>query len=203
MIKDDADNIASAKRDWAKTWRESKAAARHAIVADNDDKTAKAIWDYALLLSSERCVQEVLPLLEAAKPTAFWKAFYECWNIFDDTWQFMPRLLRALRRNATQAPPYTQMPRVSAKIFDTLPDDVQVFRGCSRERVAGLSWSLSRDVATQFAHGHRGLVVPHPVIAEATISKRAIFALMTSRAERELVLEPDKLTHIQVIGFEQ
>lgn len=87
-------------------------------------------------------------------------------------------------------------------MFDTLPDEVQVFRGCSRERVAGL-WSLSRDVATQFAHGHRGIIVPNPIIAEATISRRDIFAVMTSRAEQELVLDPDKLTRIHVISFER
>jgi hypothetical protein len=203
MTKDDAGNLAFAKREWAKTLRRSKADALQVIAADDDDQAAEAISKYVLLLPSERRPQEALPLLEAAKPATFWKAFNDCWNIFDDTWQFVPRLLSALRRNAKLAPPYIYMPQESVKIFDALPDEVQVFRGCSRERVAGLSWSLNRDVATGFTHGHRGIVVPNPAIAEATISKRDIFALMTSRAAQELVLDPNKLTDIKVIGLEQ
>ncbi len=162
MTKDDAANIASARREWAKTLRRSKAAARRAIVADNADQAAEAISKHLSLLSSERRMQEALPLLEAAKPAAFWKAVHECWDIFDDTWQFMPRLLRALRPKATQAPPYTHMPRESIKIFDALPAEIQVFRGSSRERVASISWSLSRDVAVGFGRGHRGNCRPQP-----------------------------------------
>jgi hypothetical protein len=43
--------------------------------------------------------------------------------------------------------------------------------------------SDSRNVATQFAHGHRDIVVPNPVIAEAAILRHDIFAVITSRAE--------------------
>src|SRR5450756_2328753 len=44
--------------------------------------------------------------------------------------------------------------------------------------------SDSRNIATQFAHGHRDIVVPNPVIAEAAILRHDIFAVITSRAEQ-------------------
>jgi hypothetical protein len=50
MIDNDAGDLISDKRKWAKTLRENKAAVRQAIATDNPDKAVEAIWRYMLRL---------------------------------------------------------------------------------------------------------------------------------------------------------
>ena len=66
MIDNDAGDLISDKRKWAKTLRENKAAVRQAIATDNPDKAVEAIWRYMLRLSSQLRAEEALPLLESA-----------------------------------------------------------------------------------------------------------------------------------------
>jgi hypothetical protein len=43
--------------------------------------------------------------------------------------------------------------RQDGEALDALPDVITVFRGCSRDRINGLSWSLDRETARSFAIG--------------------------------------------------
>ena len=83
--------------------------------------------------------------------------------------------------------------------FDQLPDQVEVFRGCSRPRVRGVSWTTDRDVAAGFAQGHRSILVPDPVIVSAVIPKGAVFIVGTDRQESEVILDPRQLRELRTI----
>jgi hypothetical protein len=67
---------------------------------------------------------------------------------------------------------------------------VKVYRGTSRVRAAGISWTTSKDVAEAFARGHHGIVVPDPVIATAQVDKRDILAILVERKESEVLIDP-------------
>jgi hypothetical protein len=84
------------------------------------------------------------------------------------------------------------------EIFDALPDEITVFRGCSRSRVRGVAWTTDRRVAEGFAHGHRFIRVPDPVVASAIIPKEHIFFWTDERNEKEVVLEPRRLRKLAV-----
>lgn len=80
-----------------------------------------------------------------------------------------------------------------------LADPAPVYRGCSRARVEGLSWTTDFELVRGFANGHRGIPVPKPVVAKANICKDGIFAIFRSRAESEIVLDPDELFGIKIM----
>jgi len=87
-----------------------------------------------------------------------------------------------------------------AAFYDSLPDEVAVYRGCSRPRMSAISWTTDRQVADIFARGHRGIRVPDPVIASAVIPKSAIFTVVTSRNESEVIVDPRRLRKLALIG---
>jgi hypothetical protein len=71
--------------------------------------------------------------------------------------------------------------------WDSLPDTLEVFRGCESNRVFGLSWTLDRAVAKNFAKGHRSISLKKPTLATAQIPKSAVFYATDSRKEQEVV----------------
>jgi hypothetical protein len=83
---------------------------------------------------------------------------------------------------------------------DDWPKLVKVWRGCSRQRVPGVAWTLDRTVAEGFARGHR-FPVPDPVLACAEIPKTAIYFFENERKEQEVVLDPSKLRAIVIHEF--
>ena len=79
------------------------------------------------------------------------------------------------------------MSRENLKAFENLPRIVTVFRGQDRYQRAGLSWTLSRQVAEEFAIGHRGLHNEDPVVLEADVSRVSIASVSQDRQEEEIV----------------
>jgi len=71
----------------------------------------------------------------------------------------------------------------------SLPRRMTAYRGQSADNAAGLSWTLARTVAVEFAQGHRGLEVPNPVVLERAITRDdVVMAFFEERAEAEIVL---------------
>lgn len=125
----------------------------------------------------------------------FWTVLCEIWCSSDNTWNHQEQLHLALvlhartgRRNipAGMRPP------------EAWPSYVKVWRGCSRERVMSVSWTLNRTVAEEFALGYRGIEIPRPVLASADIHKTAIYFVEDERQEQEVVLDPSELRSVVV-----
>jgi len=138
----------------------------------------------------------VLDLIEDAPTDLFWPVFLAQWTICDNTWNEGERLLRALRKHTRGAKPVTYFSNKQRRAFNRLPATITVHRGCSRSRVAGVSWTIDEAVAAGFARGHRRIRVPDPVIASGQIGREHVFALVEDRQERELILDPEKVTDL-------
>lgn len=67
-----------------------------------------------------------------------------------------------------------------------------LYRGCSLDRIHGLSWTTDRKVAEGFVYGHRGMRVPDAVIAKTRIRKNDIITVVTDRGESEVIIDPDQ-----------
>ena len=64
-----------------------------------------------------------------------------------------------------------------------------MFRGGSRDRIDGaISWTTDRVIAERFAHGHRGIPAPDPVIASANVAESSIYWGTNDRQEKEVIL---------------
>jgi hypothetical protein len=155
------------------------------------------VWDYLCLLSSEHRAPEMVALLDHATAKQFWTVFIANWHSCDDTWAVKDRLLCQLRKAAAGA---SVLPHYSAEqiaFFESLPEVVTVYRGCSRERVNGISWTINREVAKDFTRGHRGIYVPDPIIVTATVKKSEIMAVFVDRAEQEIICVAKEIRNIE------
>lgn len=134
-----------------------------------------------------------------SSPAVFWRIFILGWSECDDTWSESLVLLRILHEHGSGA----QFLQGEARSFyEGLPDLVPIFRGCSRQRLRGLSWTTNLEIAEGFARGHRNIRVPDPIVATAKIPKEAIFAVCVERGESELVINPRRLRTLTVTDYE-
>jgi hypothetical protein len=105
-----------------------------------------------------------------------------------------------MERAAKPAPAFFS--QTQRKLFETIPQRVQVFRGCSLPRVLGIAWTIRRDIAEGFARGHRNIRLPEPVVTSALIPKEHIFFVTDDREEKEIILNPRRLSKLVVEAFE-
>jgi len=79
------------------------------------------------------------------------------------------------------------------QLYRNLPEQVELFRGQNwrmpgaRRSSCGLSWTLDRDIATEFAIGCR-IRNPDPVILTTSVSKSDVAFACGERNEQEVVL---------------
>jgi hypothetical protein len=118
------------------------------------------------------------------------------WSICDCTWKVRELLLHQLKSASAEICATAYFSDASRIFFESLPTDITVFRGCSRERINGLSWTTEAVVARNFAHGHRGIRASEPVLVTATVKKKNIFAVITDRTENEVVCDPSQILRI-------
>lgn len=166
--------------------------------AESSSDVAKSIVErlYGIGVDSETRADVMLRLVRNQPADVFWSVFLDAWSLCDDTWSHQADLLKLLRRHREAAPVDRGINEADQRFFASLPDRVVVLRGCSQERVRGLSWTTDYDVAEGFAKGHRGKRVPCPVMAKAVVPKEAIFAVFTDRSESEIVLDPRRLSRL-------
>jgi hypothetical protein len=133
------------------------------------------LGSYLFLFSSEERIG-ALYFATAGEPLEiFWPVFLRWWKACDDTWSWRSVILDTLKQRTTQAPASKYYGDEDHALNGQLPDMVRVYRGCSRPRVRGLSWTLDRKIAEGFAYGHRCMPTALPVIAEAIVPQAAIF----------------------------
>ena len=159
-----------------------------------DDEICRVLFGPGVY--SETCVLTVLDLLTRAhSDETFWRIFNLGWPCCDETFNQRGKLLSLLAERGTAAPFLEGRDR---DFYEGLPDNVRIYRGCSVERVRGLSWTIDRAVAAAFARGHRGINVPNAVVATAVIPREAIFTVATDREEQEVVIDWRRLQQVKL-----
>ena len=125
---------------------------------------------------------------EMSQTTAVPLANYRRW------WQFLERAARTREHDGLMA-------EDERTALEALPDRVTVYRGLRTKNYlpdhVGFSWTLSREVAEQFANVYRaarwGDPDGEPLVIEKTISKRQIVWLIFGRNEQEAVIFPGRI----------
>jgi hypothetical protein len=159
---------------------------------------AAQITSYLTLFGS---FERALPVFASTfdePPDVFWTVFIENWNICDGFWSLRQDLLLTLRERKARLSPIGLMKPADRAFYDGLPEHVPVFRGCTRRRVRGLSWTTDRERAEFFARGSRFGPQPDPVIACAEIAKANLFFVSTARKEGEAVLDPYAIRRLRL-----
>ena len=128
----------------------------------------------------------------------FLAVFFENWPHCDDTWYLQDDLLGQLQRFELEAPGVEFLSTEARAAYDALPDPVRVFRGCSRERVMAVTWTIDQEIAADFAHGHRSIKVPAAIIATGLVPKRAVYGVCIGRGESDIIIDPQYVYDLEV-----
>lgn len=150
---------------------------------------------------SENRAFVMIELLNGAKnDEEFWKIFQLGWSISEKTWQYRVEIKRHLDQRPSAG---AYIEKADKAFYDSLPELVTVYRGCSFPRIRGLAWTTDRGVAESFARGHRQIAVPMAVVAHGKVPKEAIYTVATGRKEAEVVLNWRRLREVGFTRFEK
>jgi hypothetical protein len=162
-------------------------------------KIIEAINKALLWENSTSRLSVMLKLLANAPAEVFWPVFLVNWPVCDETWNQRNALRSLSRKKAVLAPAVDYYDSDARTFFDSLPNVVTIYRGCSRNRWRGISWTTDEDVAASFAHGHRSIPVPDPVIITADIPREWILAVSVDRDESEVIVDPVTLAGVRLL----
>lgn len=145
---------------------------------------------FGIGIDSDGRAERFLELTADSAPAVFWQVFHQAWNTCDDTWYLQLDVIEALELNREAQPPHLFWNDEQKVFYGALPELVTVYRGCSRERMRGVSWTTDKTVAEGFARGHRGITIPDAVVAECRIAKQDIITVIPDRDESEVIIDP-------------
>lgn len=128
----------------------------------------------------------------------------ECGNLLAQTWDLIETINHdanvpkaQVLRWIARADKNLLMNEQDYSIFNSLPDDVTVYRGCKNsQQIKGLSWTIDMNVAIFFANRFS-----KGNIYQATIPKNKIIAYINDRNEHEIILDYNYLYDITEIKY--
>jgi hypothetical protein len=177
-------------------WRKALAKEERALQSLKGDDFVLAAISYLGRLSSEKRTEKMLSMVRDRPQEEFWRIFLEVWSVCDNTWKSRQPLLHRLQNASAELSAIPYFSDACRAFFHSLPADVTVYRGCSKQRINGLSWSIDPVVAQGFARGHRGIPVPEPVLVTALAKKNQIFAVTNDRQEYEVICVPSQILQV-------
>jgi hypothetical protein len=136
-------------------------------------------------------------MMQVSGPGERLRLFLGHYDMCDAPWGWRSLLLSQLRSDLEKVPLVDVLVGEARRMFDALPEEVQIYRGCEEGRVRGLSWSTDPAVARGFAFGKR-CRNSAPTLAEAVIPKGHILGAFASRTEAEIVPDPRRLRRLKV-----
>ena len=110
------------------------------------------------------------------------KLLKDIWTDSENIWQEMNAWLKAFKYKCFNINHF--MSAKDIKFFDSLPDQINIYRGCSSKNKNGLSWTLDHKKAVWFASRFGG-----DIILEKTVNKKDVLAYLSCRNEAEIILK--------------
>lgn len=105
------------------------------------------------------------------------------WNTSDNLRDHLAELRSLL---GTDGPLLPMMTHEERAVYDSLPDRVTVYQGCSARFLRGACWSLDEQMARKYPFFARFLAAD-PVLVTGTVRKKNILAVLLSRGDQEVV----------------
>lgn len=111
----------------------------------------------------------------------------EVWDMCDNIGHHA-ELLEDIISDRLNSPQPMMMEGDELRIYQSLPDEVTIYRGCYKINKWGFSWSLNRDVAARFPFLSRYYRRDEqPILVKAKVKKVNIMAVKNGRGEEEII----------------
>lgn len=116
----------------------------------------------------------------------------EHWKLVGMVWQDSENIYQHLAAweivfNSERPAKECMMNKAEQQVYSQFKDVVEVYRGSSPENLEGYSWTLSKQVAEQFAaRSYAG----NPLISYSAVDPEDIHAYFNGRDEQEIIINP-------------
>lgn len=134
-------------------------------------------------------IHAFLDLIVEMEDDEYWKNLGDIWSDSENLWQMraiIPTLLNSKRPGKENL-----MSLQEREFYKTLPEEFIIYRGHQTINRSGWSWSLSHLTARWFAR--RLTEEGNAHVAVAICQKKDIHAVVLSRNEFEVIVDPEKL----------
>ena len=128
----------------------------------------------------------LMGILDEAEADYFSPIFLDWWPDFEFPHRW-DNLADRLRVAHGAVPAYNFMSADNRVFFDSLPNNVTIYRGASREFALGISWTTDIAKADWFA---RRFEEDTAAVFSGTVCKRDVWAVFTDRKENEILCDP-------------
>ena len=147
-----------------------------------------ARWLYRNHGSHER-LPALLEVADEMEREDWFRLLGDAWSGFDNVGYCANELTQAIceRLIHCESTISEMMSPEEQVAYDTLPEQITIYRGCGPNNNSGCSWTLDREVAMKLPFMRR-YTPDHPILLTATISKHRAAALKLDRNEREVIV---------------
>jgi hypothetical protein len=121
--------------------------------------------------------------------------FLTHWCDCDAPWEWRSYFAGQLRQTLTRVSLADCLEHDELDWFNSLPAEIEIYRGCQRGRERGLSWTTDLNVAEGFARGKR-CINSAPTLMSATIPKQHLFGVFAGRSESEIAVDLRRLRRL-------
>lgn len=155
---------------------------------------------YGIGISSQDRIWHLLAFLKRLNGGASEKVgfFKEHWSSTDDTYEYGGTILFELEGFDSADEFRLHLDESEKAWMSSLGQRFTVYRGCDESRIDGISWTTDRSVAESFAHGHRSIRNPNPVIVSAECHQHDVLMAINDREEFEIIVDPSRLDDVWV-----
>jgi len=150
-------------------------------------------WDAATgNLGRNEVFRIVDELKDEIKDKDYWMLIGFCYTVSDFCYNDYETLKKYLNTNRVNKEHI--MNEEDRSFLNSLPDQIKVFRGCSKKEIKNgvfrFSWTLDREIAYFFAYKYRRNSNIDCDIVEQIIDKKDVLAYFNDRNEQEILLVP-------------
>jgi hypothetical protein len=128
----------------------------------------------------------LMGILDEAQAEYFWPIFLDGWPDFEFPHRW-DNLVDRLHAAYGAMPAYNFMSSDNRAFFDSLSNNIKIYRGASREFRLGVSWTIDIAKAHWFA---RRFDEDTAAVFSGTVWRRDVLAVFTDRQESEILCDP-------------
>jgi hypothetical protein len=130
-----------------------------------------------------------------------YQLFKLIWPTCDDSIPYIRFASEFLHGCRDEANPSDYLTKEESHWYDALPRSFRIYRGADTQSLNGLSWTTSKEVALQFARGHRGIFNQTPVLLSGYVRKPSVLMADNSRDEFEILTDFENVSQIRIVNY--
>lgn len=159
-------------------------------------------WDGMFSANAENLGEILRTHYDIIPNDIYWKMVGQCYTCSSLAHTDMPIILNYL--NDERPEKEHLMDEEEREFFNNLPDEVTIYRGCTKKEIKSgnfrISWTLDKKIAEFFAFEYNNLAIGHSLdknkslyeVIEKTVSKKDLLCYFGGRNEAEVLYIPTK-----------